>query len=161
VRNNIFITTGGVPVVLNDGGGTDLLFQGNDYWSSGAAFQIQWAGTTYASVDDWRANTGQETLNGGAVGFQFDPRLKNPGMGHSIWNPDRLAGLSAYQLRGTSPLRHSGLDLSQFGVAWDPYGFAADVFVETYFNATPTDYYGDPLPATGSGLFSIGADQLT
>jgi hypothetical protein len=161
VRNNIFITTGGVPLVVYDGGGTDLLFQGNDYWSSGAAFQIQWVGTTYSSLDDWRANTGQETLNGGAVGFQVDPQLKNPGKGGTIRNADLLANLTAYQLRRTSPVRHAGLDLSQFGIVWDPYSYAADAFLSPHFNATPTDFYGDVLPAAGSGLFSIGADQLT
>jgi hypothetical protein len=164
VRNNIFITTGGVPLVFYDGGGTDLLFQGNDYWSSGAAFQIQWVSTTYNSLDGsngWRANTGQEMLNGAAVGFAVDPQLKRPGMGGSIGNADLLAHLTAYQLRRTSPVRHAGLDLSQLGVVWDPYAYAADAFMSPHFNATPTDFFGDTLPASGSGLFSIGADQLT
>jgi hypothetical protein len=164
VRNNIFITTGGVPLVVYDGGGSDLLLQGNDYWTSGAAFQIQWVNTTYNSLDGpngWRANTGQEMLNGVAVGFEVDPQLKNPGMGRTIGNADMLASLSAYQLRRTSPVRHAGLDLSQFGTAWDPYSFAADPFLAPHFNVTPTDFYGDTLPAAGSGLFSIGADQLT
>ncbi len=56
VRNNIFITTGGVPLVFYDGGGTDLLFQGNDYWSSGAPVAIQWVSTSLGGLTEWRGH---------------------------------------------------------------------------------------------------------
>ncbi len=159
VRDNIFITTGGVPVVVYYGGGTDNLFQGNDY--SGSTFQIQWLNTTYFSLDTWRAGTGQEMLNGAAVGYEVDPQLRNPGGGGTIGNADLLSTLSAYRLLSTSPLRHAGLDLSQFGIVWDPYNFAGDAFLSRHFRTTPKDFYGNLLPAPGSSLFSIGADQLT
>ena len=159
-RNNIFITTGGCPVA-EGGTGNDVLFQGNDYWSSGARFQIVWDGVTYTSLKAWRAATGQEMLGGRAVGYRVDPLLNNPGGGGTIGNPDLLYTLSAYQLQSTSSLRQHGLDLSQFGIVWDPYGFASDPFLGQFFSATPEDFYGDPLPAPGSKLFSIGADQFT
>jgi hypothetical protein len=163
IRDNIFVTTGGVPVVDSDGTGTDVLFQGNDYWSSGSPNQFIWDGTTYVGLDGpmgWRTNTGQETLSdGAAVGYEEDPQLNNAGGGGTIGNAALLSSLTAYQLMGTSPVRHAGLDLSQFAVAWDPYGYAGDAFLGPHFNPTPTDFYGNALPAAGSGLFSIGADQ--
>jgi hypothetical protein len=164
IRDNIFVAAGGVPVVNSDGTGTDVLFQGNDYSSSGSANQFVWGGTTYVGFDGpmgWRTNTGQETLNGAAVGTEQDPQLNNPGGGGTIGNADLLYTLTAYLLRSTSPVRHAGLDLSSFGIAWDPYGYAGDAFLSPFFNTTPTDFYGNPLPAAGSGLFSIGANQET
>jgi hypothetical protein len=62
-------------------------------------------------------------------------------------------------MKSTSPMNHAGLDLSRFGVAWDSYGFASDPFMHPHFNPTPLDLYGTVLPASGSGLFSIGAYQ--
>jgi hypothetical protein len=162
VRNNIFYTTGGVPVANSDVAydtGT-VLFQGNDYWSAGSPFTIQWGGTTYADLGSWRNATGEETLNGQGVGVQVDPQLNNPGGGGPIGNANLLDTLTAYQLMSTSPVRHAGLDLSRFGVVWDPYGYAGDAFLTRHFDATPEDFYGDPLPAGGSSLFSIGADQV-
>jgi hypothetical protein len=158
LRDNIFITTGGVPVVAYNGGGTGLLFQGNDYWSSGASFGIQWAGRSFTSLSGWRSATGQEQLNGNAVGYQVDPHLYKPDGGGNIGNPDLLASLTAYQLLATSPLINAGLDLSTFGIAWDPYSYAADPFLSPSFNSTAKDFYGNPLPAPGSNLFTIGAD---
>jgi hypothetical protein len=162
VRNNIFYATGGVPVVSSDAvydPGTVLL-QGNDYWSSGAPFAIQWGGTTYTTLSSWRSATGQETLNGRAVGLRVDPQLNDPGGGGPIGNANLLDTLTAYQLVSTSPVRHAGLDLSRFGIVWDPYDFAGDVFLSRHFDTTPRDFYGDPLPEAGSSLFSIGADQV-
>jgi hypothetical protein len=161
VRNNIFYTTGGVPLVRSDAAyntGT-ALFQGNDYRSAGAPFAIQWGGTTYTTLSSWRGATGEETRNGIAVGLAVDPQLNDPGGGGPIGNADRLDTLAAYQLMSTSPVRHAGLDLSQFGIGWDPYGFAGDAFLTRHFDTTLKDFYGDPLPAPGSSRFSIGADQ--
>jgi hypothetical protein len=164
IRDNLFVTTGGSAVVSSDGSGTDVLFQGNDYWSIGSADQFVWGDTTYVGLDGptgWRTNTGQETLNGAPVGYEVDPLLNNPGGGGTIGDADRLSTLTAYRLMGTSPVRHAGLDLSPFGVTWDPYGYASDTFLSAHFNSRPTDFYGHALPAAGSERFSIGADQET
>ena len=161
VRNNIFVTTGGVPVVSSDGTGTDVLFQGNDYWSSHSAFQILWNGVTYGKLGAWRTAAGEDMLGGNAVGLNVNPGLMNPGGGGIIGNADRLITLTAYELRSNSPLVHAGLDLSGFGVTWDPYHFANDSFIDRFFNATPMDFYANLLPPAGSTLFSIGANQVT
>ncbi len=52
-RNNLFVTTEGVPLVevpYEQGG---LLFQGNGYWSSGGAFVIRNGGTIHSSASSF------------------------------------------------------------------------------------------------------------
>jgi hypothetical protein len=159
VRNNIFTTTGGVPVVSSDGTGTDVLFQANDYDSGRSPFGIRWNNITYQKLAAWQGSTGQEMRAGKAVGFHVDPRLNDPGRGATIGNADRLNMLTAYQLREGSPVSHAGLDLSEFGIIWDPYAYASDAFLDQFFNPNPTDFYGNALPAAGSDLSSIGAYQ--
>jgi hypothetical protein len=133
VRNNIFITAGGVPVV----GRAEGRFQGNAYWSSGGAFNL--AG--YASLAAWRAATGQETLNGQPTGYDIDPILANPGGGGTIGDADRLATLTAYQLQQRSPMIDAGLNLpSLFGV-----------------NPGPNDFYGVTLPQYNG--YDVGAGE--
>jgi hypothetical protein len=61
--------------------------------------------------------------------------------------------------RGSS-LIHAGLDPNAFGVTWDPYHFANDSFLNRFFDATPTDFYGNLLPPAGSKRFSLGANQV-
>jgi hypothetical protein len=163
VHNNIFITTGGVPLVDYDGGGTNLLFQGNDYWSSGAPFAIQWVNQTFGSVGatrGWSAGTGQETMNGAEVGYQVNPQVNNPGGGGTMGNSNLLGSLTAYQLSSASPLAQAGLDLSRFAITWDPYGFANDPFLGPHFNAIPKDFSSGLVPIPGSNLFSPGAEQV-
>lgn len=108
--NNIFVTTHGVPVVSLEGGNNqaNFTFAGNTYYSSGDTFVINNAGTIYHSLDMWRAETGQETLNGQPVGLNVSPQFVDP-----------MARLdaAAYWLRPDSPLINSGLDLTVLGLA--------------------------------------------
>jgi parallel beta helix pectate lyase-like protein len=159
VRNNIFETTGGVPVVDWDGTGSNLLFQENDYWSGKSALAIQWNGATYSTLKAWRAATGQETLDGIPIGLNVQPGLTDAGGGGTIGNADRLITLTAYELLPNSPLVDVGLDLGDLGVTWDPYHFADDAFLDRAFADTPMDFYGNLLPPEGSNQFSIGANQ--
>jgi hypothetical protein len=160
VQNNIFSASGGVPVVASDGTGTDVYFEQNDYWSSDPALTIIWSGSTYQNLDDWSAATGQELVYGNPSGLYVSPGLINPGGGGIVGNADRLATLKAYELQQNSPLANSGLDLSTLAQVWDPYNFANDAFLSRHFNSTPTDFYGNLLPAAGSNLFSVGANQV-
>jgi hypothetical protein len=141
-RNNILLTTSGVRLINNEfASGSGLLFQGNDYWTDGSPFRINWNGTNYASLGGWRAGAGQERDGGRVVGLEVDPRLANAGGGGTIGNPDRLAGLAAYRLRDDSPLIDSGLDLpSLYQVAPGDH-----------------DYYGYPIPAGRS--YDVGAHE--
>jgi hypothetical protein len=159
VRNNIFETTGGVAVVSWDDTGTDVLFQGNDYWSGKSALSIQWNGSTYNTLKAWRAASGEEMLDGKPVGLRVRPELTDAGGGGIIGNADQLVTLTAYELRPHSPLADTGLDLNEFALTWDPYHFADDAFIDRFFADTPTDFYDNLLPPAGSNQFSVGAAQ--
>ena len=139
-HNNLLITENGVALVktADTAGAT---FQGNNYYSSGDAFVINWGGTVYGSLAAWRAATGQEMLGGVDVGSSVDPMLTNPGGGGTVGNADLLATLDAYRLRGGSPMIDAGLDL--FGL----FGIGPAV----------RDYYGTPVPA-GSAC-DVGAHE--
>jgi hypothetical protein len=141
LRNNLFVTSGGLRLVEGPSGQTGVLFQGNDYWSSSNTFAIKWGSSTYASLAAWRTATGLERIGTTNVGLSVDPRLVSPGGGTTVGNPDLLGTLTAYQLQTYSPLREAGLDLpALFGV-----------------NVGATDYYNNPLP---NGLtFDIGAQD--
>jgi len=141
-RNNVLQVAGGLQLAYIKGTQTGLLFQGNDYWSSGGAFSIKQFTKTYTSLSAWRKGTGQETLSGTAVGLNVDPLLANPGGGGTIGNPDNLYTLSAYQLASASPLIDAGLNLAQFGIS-----------------PGSNDFYGNPIPDKNTGLFDIGADE--
>jgi hypothetical protein len=143
IRNNIITTTGGVPIIqVPPAQGSDLVFQGNNYFSSSGPFQIFYNGQIYSSLSAWRNATNQEKLNGNPVGTSVDPQLTNPGGGGTLGNADMLRALTAYTLKRTSPLKNTGLNLSVlFGL--DP---------------GPRDFYGNLLP-NGTG-FSVGAHDI-
>ena len=142
VRNNIFVTTGGVwlviafaPIVPSQG----LLFQGNKYFASGGAFQIAYNDGYRTSISQFQGNAGQEKFNGRRVGSALDPQLTNPGGGGTVGDADLLHTLEAYKLLPTSPLGNKGLNLPLF------------------FGIEPgtQDFYNNPIP-NGAG-FSVGA----
>ena len=134
VRDNIFITTGGIPIVSVSSGQSNLVFNGNDYWSSGDAFQVSWSGNQYTSLSNWRTATGQEASGG----FSVDPLLMNAGGGGIIGNVDNLFTLTAYQLQATSPLIDRGVSLGT-----EPLG--------------PSDFFGSSLPQGAAS--DIGAHE--
>ncbi|MDQ3035321.1 MAG: right-handed parallel beta-helix repeat-containing protein [Myxococcota bacterium] len=111
VHNNLFVTTGGVRLADIASGQTGLLVQGNAYWSSGDDFRIVWRGTSYATLEAWRAATGQEQQGALATGITADPRLTDAGGGATLGDADLLSTLAAYRLQPGSPLIDAGLDL--------------------------------------------------
>lgn len=138
-RNNILVTTGDVPLV-NAYNNSELLFQGNNYWTSGSTFTIFLNGMTLNSLNAWRSQ-GQERLNGQNTGFAVDPKLENPGVGGTVGDADRLHELNAYKLQDGSPMIDAALNLqSLFGI-----------------NPGITDFYGTGLPQ-GAG-YDIGAHE--
>ena len=142
-RNNIFYTTGSVPLVnvttdqLN--GSIDLKFQGNNYYSSTGVYKFVWGATTYTSLTAWRTASGQEKVNGVATGFSVNPQFLAPGAGQTLGNADLLKNVTAYKLKSTSPLIGKGLNmLTKFGVS-----------------SGGKDYMGTLLPQ--GGAYEIGA----
>ena len=141
-HNNVFDVAPGLrPLVVTDAG-TGLTLAGNDYWDGSATdLNLDWLGTTYGTLADWRAATGQERLNGADTGLAADPRLADPGDGGTPATADALAtAVPAYQLTGVSPLIDAGVSLTALGI-----------------NPGPTDFYGTPLPQGGG--FDVGAAE--
>lgn len=141
VQNNLFITTGGKSLVTETD--TKAVFQGNAYWSSGAAFSIVWGGTTYTSLAAWRAATGLEMNGATATGLATDPQLNGPGTGGTIGNPDLLNTLTGYLPKATSPLINAGLNLTA-----SPFNLVVGT----------RDFFGTTIPRAGGG-YDIGAAQ--
>jgi hypothetical protein len=142
IRNNIFLTTGGLPVTEIASGQAVMLLQGNDYWSSGAQFSMSWAGQNYDSLIDWKTASGQENVNGAATGLNVDPKLSGVGTAGPINNSDGLSTLTSYKLLAGSPLIGRGVDLlSLMGVS-----------------PGPTDFWGGKIP--GSSGYDVGANSF-
>jgi hypothetical protein len=140
-RNNLLVSTGGVPVVEIPKDQPGLLFQGNNYWAADGKLRIQWEGKTYESLDAWRAATGQETVSGLPVGLSVDPRLSDLGEGATLGDALLLPTLRSYRLLPESPMIDAGLDLQKlFGV-----------------NLGVNDLWRNPIPQ-GRG-YDIGAHE--
>ena len=129
IRNNVLITTGGVPVLQAVSGQSGISVQGNNYWACGGSLNIVWASSTYNDLPSFRSNTGMEKYNGTPVGSSIDPQLNAPGTGGSINNSDALNTLTAYSPKNSSPMIDTALTLStMFGV-----------------NPGPKDYMGSSI----------------
>ena len=141
--NNIFYTTGGVPLIITPPGYT-AKFAGNIYWSSGSTFSIKYSGANYSSLSAWRSATGNEIVNGNNTGFSTDPLLTNPGLGGTIGFGNSLNTLNAYKIQsGQSSASNTALDLNSL------YGI----------NIGNTDFWGTMLP--GGPNNSIGGYQYS
>ncbi len=113
VCNNLFITANNQKLVEGNPDKSMATFSGNVYWSVDGAFDI----TGYKSLEDWRAATGQEILNGKPVGLVVDPKVTELGSNVTVGDPTKLRTLTAYRLQKNSPLIDAGLDLrSLFGI---------------------------------------------
>ena len=139
VHNNIFVTTGGAPLVRVKAG-VGSRFEGNAYHASGAGFRVEWFGQSFSSLATWRA-VGQEMLTGSPVGFEGDPRLAAPGQEQPLQAPTALATLDEYRLLPDSPLREAGLDL------------AANYEIDP----GARDFYGASIPA--GSFYDVGAHE--
>ena len=138
VFNNLFVTANNQKLVEGNPDKTMATFSGNVYWAVDGKYDF--AG--YKSLEEWRAATGQETLNGKPVGMVVDPKVTDLGSNPTIGDPAKLHTLVAYRPQKDSPLIDAGLDLrSLFGI--DP---------------GKRDFYGNPIPQ-GKG-FDIGAHEI-
>jgi hypothetical protein len=138
--NNIFFSSGGVPLVSIPNG-YSAFYAGNLYWLSGSPFSVYYQGIHYATLDSWRAATGNEKLSGVNTGFNKDPLLTNVGAGGTVGFGNSLSSLQAYKISSTtSPATNSAQDLSLFGI-----------------DAGTEDFWGSILP--GGALNDIGSNQ--
>ncbi|MCC6587062.1 MAG: right-handed parallel beta-helix repeat-containing protein [Bryobacterales bacterium] len=124
VRNNVFVTTGGMGQVAVVAGQTNLVFQGNSYWGSGSPLRLGWGSTSSSTLAGFRKASGQELVNGMPSGLEVDPLLTAPGTGITINDPRLLAAFKAYAPLPGSPLINRGLSLASFGINPGLYDFA-------------------------------------
>lgn len=117
VYNNIFYSTGGVPLVsIPAGVGFDADFYGNLYYATGA-FDIDYKGTNYGSLAAFRTGSGKEIWNTANTGVQGNPGLVLPGTGVTIGYGNPLTNLFEYHLLPTALALDNGLDLTtEFGL---------------------------------------------
>ncbi len=140
-RNNLLMSDGGMPLVEVEKRQTGVKFQGNAYWTQGKGFLVLFAGTEYHDLAAWRAQTGQETLNGKNLGMFVDPRMGEIGVEATLADVKRPASLAKYHLLPGSPLIDAALDLyAEFGI-----------------DVGSRDLWGTPIPQ-GRG-FDIGASE--
>lgn len=138
ICNNLFITANNQKLVQGNPDKTTATFAGNAYWALDGKYDI--AG--HKSLEDWRAATGQEMLNGKPIGLVVEPKLRDMGKSVTIGDPTKLHTLTAYQLQKNSPLIDAGLDLrSLFGI--DPGN---------------RDFYGTSIPQ--GNAYDIGAHEF-
>jgi len=138
VCNNLFITANNQKLLEGNPDRTMATFAGNVYWAIDGKYDI--AG--YRSLEDWRAATGQEMLDGKPVGLVVDPKLMDMGKSVTIGDPTKLHTLTAYRLQKDSPLIDAGLDLrSLFGI--DP---------------GKRDFFGTSIPQ--GKAYDIGAHEI-
>ena len=140
LRNNLFVTTDGVPLVTNLGPDT-VAFQNNAYWTSGAPAVFAWGEVSYSGLDVWRTATSQETLAGNPVGLFVNPQLADARAEPTLGDPEKLETLTAYQLQTGSPLINAGLNLTEQGL-----------------EVGSRDFYGTTLPQ--GTTFDIGAHEV-
>jgi len=112
VRNNVLVTTGRLAV-LTTVSTTNLRLEGNCYWNA-TQLVINWGGTTYTDLTQWRAATGQEQLvDGRATGVSADPQLPSA--------DPTLPPMS------DSPIQGSGLNLrAEFNISPGPQDFVGN-----------------------------------
>ena len=97
VRNNLFLTAGGVPAIQITDKQSDIVFQGNAYWNQTGALNFLDNGKSYNSLAEWRSATGQETRDGTATGFTENPLLPHLAANETLRDISRLPYLAAYR----------------------------------------------------------------
>lgn len=115
VFNNLFISTGGTPLLQANSAQSGLLLRNNNYWSSGGAFRVDWLGQTYTTLSTWTA-TGAEQYGGVVYARSINPLITFAGQGGIVGPLNMVSTLSAYRLQNSSPMIQSGIELSQFGI---------------------------------------------
>jgi hypothetical protein len=130
IRNNIMLQTGAGNIITanNAIANTAILYQGNNYYSTGT-FKISWAGTIYNTLAAWRTAQSQESVSSSPSGYSLDPVLVAGTTSPGVTDPLNPSGAGNFKLQNTSPMARTGLDLaSLFSI-----------------NVGSIDYFGTPI----------------
>jgi regulation of enolase protein 1 (concanavalin A-like superfamily) len=145
LANNAIVTTGGrklIDIEADEIHGSNLTFTANAYWASGSTAKFAFGNTTYSSLSSWQSATGEEKLNGKAVGVFARPQLVAADQSGAL-GADNLDGLAGFRVTNSSPLIDHGIDVSSL------YGAPS----------VSKDYFGNPVPEDGG--YDIGVDELS
>ena len=99
LRSNIFVGCDGTLPLVVEQPEDNLRFENNLYWGGGAPLRIRWGETNFGALDEWRQSTGQELVDGKAVGFFADPKFALEPAPQSAGDGDWHVRLSAYKPR--------------------------------------------------------------
>lgn len=117
VANNILA---GPVALVNRQPATDVTLAGNFYYSWGAKL-VQWGDTDFATLEQFRAATESERLNGTATGLQGSPQLVAPSLPTAIGRATQLDKATGFAPQAGSALIDGGVALPAAGVT-DPGG---------------------------------------
>jgi hypothetical protein len=151
--NNIFYTTGGLPLVTvpNTFVAQTPKFIGNLYYTNGEPFSITY-GSKYTSLTDFRsAGTYCEKNGSNNTGLFVDPILINTNKSPLTVYPKPTDSLNAFHFSQMSPCRNAGLDLqSLFNINMGN----RDYWGNTIKNENAYDIGAYELQSLTSGIFS-------
>jgi hypothetical protein len=142
--NNIFKTTGGVPLAQIDARQTNLRMNGND-WHASTSFSIKVFAKVYTTFGAYQSATGYD-----ANGLNVDPGLKVPSV-----NP--IVGVNNWASRGTvlSGFKTTNKALAGKAVA-QPWSYAPTAPGYTSIPIATKDFFGTDLVSPGD----IGATEF-
>jgi hypothetical protein len=124
LRNNIFIARSPALPLRVYHPDKRVRFENNLYWREDGPSAVAWGRRTYSSLEEWRAHTGQETLNGEPTGFFADPLLSRHAADERPAGQRELQDMRAFRPLPGSPALAGGLDLRQkFGLDIGPRDF--------------------------------------
>ncbi len=149
--NNVFISNGStikIPANPAEIIGSEK-FLGNCYYTIGGGFNM--GGQT--NFTTWRQASGQETMNGMAVGMSQNPFFKKMGPS-TLTDPLQIKNSLDYQINSNSPLIDKGLNLQALlGINVGPFDYfgnslqnlKSDIGVHESLFGLPTGLISDEL----------------
>ena len=86
-----------------------VVLQGNDYYSAGGPWSIEWGAMAYHSLASWRTATSEETVAGQKTGATANPDLTGPVLGLQMDVATSQPGAgNGFVLRAGSPTARCG-----------------------------------------------------
>jgi hypothetical protein len=116
-RNNIFIANDSAQPLRVESPNNKVRFENNLYWHAGGPTRIVWGKDSYATLQEWRSQTGQESVGGKATGLFADPVLSSKFSQADASGHPGLKATYVFLPLPNSPALAGGLDLRKiFGL---------------------------------------------
>jgi hypothetical protein len=158
--NNIFYTTGGLPLVTVPSTfvAQTPKFIGNLYYTNSEPFSITY-GNKYTSLADFRnAGTYCEKNGNNNTGINLDPQLININKSPLTVFPKPTDSLNAFHFSQMSPCRNAGLDLKTlFGIDMG----TKDFWGNTLKNENTYDIGAYEWKSQTSGIYSTDLSRIS